>query len=52
MLTDHERFSSDFDIRSPQSPAPEVAEVLGTGYPEVRVLLNEDPPATPPYGRW
>lgn len=45
VLTDHERFSSDFDIRSQQHPAPEVAEVLATGYPEVRVLLNEDPPA-------
>ena len=53
VLTDHERFGRDFDIRSPQHPAPEVAEVLATGYAEVRVVLNEDPPAAaPPYGRW
>jgi cytochrome P450 len=44
VLTDHERFSSDFNIRSPQWPAPEVAAVLETGYPEVHVLLNQDPP--------
>ena len=44
VLGDHERFSSDFNIRSPQWPPPEVAEVLATGYPEVHVLLNQDPP--------
>jgi cytochrome P450 len=45
VLADHERFSSDFDIRSPQWPSPEVEQVLASGHPEVRVLLNEDPPA-------
>ncbi|HEY6747792.1 MAG TPA: cytochrome P450 [Mycobacteriales bacterium] len=44
VLADHERFSSDFNIRSPQWPPPEVAAVLATGYPEVHVLLNQDPP--------
>src|SRR3954452_1817158 len=44
VLADYERFSSDFDIRRPQWPAPEVAEVLATGHPEVHVLLNQDPP--------
>lgn len=44
VLSDHERFSSDFNIRSPQWPPPEVAAVLATGYPEVHVLLNQDPP--------
>jgi cytochrome P450 len=44
VLSDHERFSSDFNIRSPQWPSPEVAAVLATGFPEVHVLLNQDPP--------
>ncbi|HST64931.1 MAG TPA: hypothetical protein VLM05_07060 [Mycobacteriales bacterium] len=44
VLADHERFSSDFNIRSPQWPPPEVAAVLETGFPEVHVLLNQDPP--------
>ena len=44
VLSDHERFSSGFNIRSPQWPPAEVAAVLATGYPEVHVLLNQDPP--------
>jgi cytochrome P450 len=44
VLAYHERFSSDFNIRSPQWPAPEVAAVLDSGHPEVHVLLNQDPP--------
>jgi cytochrome P450 len=45
VLSDHDRFSSDFNLRSPQVPAPEVAAVLATGHPEVHILVNQDPPA-------
>ena len=52
VLTDHERLGRDFDIRSP-STRTEVAEVLATGYAEVRLVLNEGAPAAAPqYGRW
>jgi cytochrome P450 len=44
VLADAERFSSAFDIRTPPAPPPEVAAVLATGHPEVRILLNQDPP--------
>lgn len=44
VLADSERFSSAFMIRTPHVPAPGVAEVLATGHPEVRMLLNQDPP--------
>ena len=44
VLTEHETFSSDFLIRSPLMPHPGVPEVLAAGHPEVKVLLNQDPP--------
>ena len=44
VLADSERFSSAYLIRTPHMPAPGVAEVLATGHPEVRMLLNQDPP--------
>jgi cytochrome P450 len=44
VLTDTSRFSSAFLIRTPHVPAPGVTEILREGYPEVRILLNEDPP--------
>jgi cytochrome P450 len=45
VLTDVERFSSAFLIRTPLVAADGVREILATGHPEVPVLLNEDPPA-------
>ena len=45
VLTDVERFSSAFFIRTPLVAAEGVREILAEGYPEVPVLLNEDPPA-------
>jgi len=45
VLTDVERFSSAFGIRTPLVAADGVREILAEGYPEVPVLLNEDPPA-------
>ena len=45
VLTDVERFSSAFMIRTPLVAADGVREILARGHPEVRVLLNEDPPA-------
>jgi cytochrome P450 len=44
VLAEHETFSSDFLIRSPLVPHPGVPEVLASGHPEVKVLLNQDPP--------
>ncbi|MDR7274553.1 hypothetical protein [Catenuloplanes atrovinosus] len=44
VLSDPARFSSEFLIRTPMSPAPGVAETLATGHPEVFALLNQDPP--------
>jgi len=44
VLTDSTRFSSAYLIRTPLQPAPGVAEILRQGHPEVRILLNEDPP--------
>jgi cytochrome P450 len=44
VLADSDRFRSDFTIRTPQQPPPEVAAVLAGGHPEVQVLLNQDPP--------
>lgn len=44
VLAEHETFSSDFLIRSPLMPHPGVPEVLAAGHPEVKVLLNQDPP--------
>lgn len=44
VLAEHETFSSDFLIRSPLMPHPGVPEVLAGGHPEVKVLLNQDPP--------
>ena len=44
VLAEHETFSSDFLIRSPLVPHPGVPEVLADGHPEVKVLLNQDPP--------
>lgn len=44
VLAEHETFSSDFLIRSPLVPHPGVPEVLAAGHPEVKVLLNQDPP--------
>ena len=44
VLAEHAAFSSDFLIRSPLIPHPGVPEVLATGHPEVKVLLNQDPP--------
>lgn len=45
VLTDVERFSSAFGIRTPLVAADGVREILAEGYPEVPALLNEDPPA-------
>jgi cytochrome P450 len=45
VLTDVERFSSAFHIRTPLVAADGVREILAAGYPEVPALLNEDPPA-------
>jgi len=45
VLSDVERFSSAFGIRTPLVAADGVREILAAGYPEVPVLLNEDPPA-------
>lgn len=45
VLTDVARFSSAFLIRTPHTPAPGVTEILQQGHPEVRILLNQDPPA-------
>jgi cytochrome P450 len=44
VLMDPMRFSSAFQIRTPQRMAPGVAEILAEGHPEVPALLNEDPP--------
>ena len=44
VLAEHATFSSDFLIRSPLVPHPGVPEVLAGGHPEVKVLLNQDPP--------
>ena len=44
VLTDSARFSSAYLIRTPHTPAPGVSEILAQGHPEVRVLLNQDPP--------
>ena len=44
VLGDAAAFSSDFLIRSPLVPHPGVPEVLAEGHPEVKVLLNQDPP--------
>jgi cytochrome P450 len=44
VLTDSARFSSAYLIRTPHQPASGVTEILAQGYPEVRILLNQDPP--------
>jgi cytochrome P450 len=44
VLTDVARFSSAYLIRTPHAPAPGVADILREGYPEVKILLNQDPP--------
>ncbi len=44
VLTDSSRFSSGYLIRTPHTPAPGVMEILQRGHPEVRILLNQDPP--------
>jgi cytochrome P450 len=44
ILMDPMRFSSAFQVRTPQAPAPGVPEILAEGRPEVPALLNEDPP--------
>jgi cytochrome P450 len=44
VLTDTARFSSAYLIRTPHTPATGVTEILREGYPEVRILLNQDPP--------
>lgn len=44
VLTDSARFSSAYLIRTPHQPAPGVTDILAQGHPEVRVLLNQDPP--------
>jgi cytochrome P450 len=45
VLSDVERFSSAFLIRTPLVAADGVREILAEGYLEVPALLNEDPPA-------
>jgi cytochrome P450 len=45
VLTDVERFSSAFLIRTPLIAADGVREILAEGHPELPALLNEDPPA-------
>ena len=44
VLTDSTRFSSEFLIRTPRAPAAGVTDILREGHPEVRMLLNQDPP--------
>src|SRR5918999_4283049 len=44
VLTDVARFSSAYFIRTPHAPAPGVTDILQEGYPEVKILLNQDPP--------
>jgi cytochrome P450 len=44
VLSDPARFSSAYLIHTPHTPAPGVLEILRTGHPEVRILLNQDPP--------
>jgi cytochrome P450 len=44
VLTDPTRFSSAYLIHAPHTPAAGVAEILEQGHPEVRILLNQDPP--------
>src|SRR5712691_5283308 len=44
VVTDASRFSSSYLIRTPYAPAAGVTEILRQGHPEVRVLLNQDPP--------
>ncbi len=44
LLMDPARFSSEYLIRTPHAPAPGVTEILAEGHPEVRILLNQDPP--------
>jgi cytochrome P450 len=44
VLTDVARFSSAYLIRTPHAPAPGVTDILQEGHPEVRVLINQDPP--------
>jgi cytochrome P450 len=44
VLMDPTRFSSAFLIRTPHGPAPGVLDILAEGYPELPMLLNEDPP--------
>ncbi|WP_305787047.1 cytochrome P450 [Symbioplanes lichenis] len=45
VLGDTDRFSNDFLIRTPLVAADGVREILAGGHPELKVLLNEDPPA-------
>src|SRR3954471_2377522 len=44
IVMDPMRFSSAFQVRTPQTPATGVPEILAEGRPEVPALLNEDPP--------
>jgi cytochrome P450 len=44
VLTDSGRFSSEYLIRTPHVPAHGVTDILRLGHPEVRILLNQDPP--------
>jgi cytochrome P450 len=44
VLMDPARFSSAYLIHTPHAPAAGVTEILQQGHPEVRILLNQDPP--------
>ncbi|MGH3239125.1 MAG: cytochrome P450, partial [Spirillospora sp.] len=45
MLKDTERFSSRFLLRTPADAPPAVDEVLREAYPELPMLVNDDPPS-------
>jgi cytochrome P450 len=43
-LTDPRRFSSVFFMRTPTGAPAEVGRILADGYPELPMLVNQDPP--------
>lgn len=45
VLKDTARFSSRFLMRTPADAPPSVREVLAEGYPELAMLVNDDPPS-------
>ena len=43
-VMDPQRFSAAYLIRTPLNPSAEVQAVLNAGYPEIHMLVNQDPP--------